>query len=207
MKGEADLYIDRQRDEDLARPVELKEKMFLAPKLGPVFYVRQIAEAGGLQTCYPTSLLNAWIHQGAITQLEAQRIQDRFRSDLRRLFRHIPQYGYSTHAQNPYEFTQLVASELGKTPRFYNMSVARLNAAEVKKILLQELTRGNLVVVGDKFHASLVVGYSDYGHELGIRDPMQPQSIIMKKTLVVTEAIANDSDKFIGIIPSDRPMF
>lgn len=200
-KSEIDDQVRHIREEDLARPLPLKPEAFPGSSVERGGYLAQIAESHGLQTCYPTSLLNAWMHQGAMTRAEASGIQERFRSDLRRLFMRKQSYDYYTLAQNPYLFTELVGAEIGKGLRMYNMNVSRLETVSIAKIVLQELSKGRLLVVGDDIHATLVLGYQDYGRELVICDPMAPHARRIKNTQAVSRAIADCFDQYIAIIP------
>ena len=44
-------------------------------------FIQQISEARGIQSCYPTSILNGWINQEALTYEEALGVQNRLYTD------------------------------------------------------------------------------------------------------------------------------
>ena len=139
----------------------------------------QIAEPqkGGKQSCFLTSILNAWILRGGLSVVEAQEIQDRVATDpeFSGYWYDQAQFGqdYTAWSGRPMDTAFAVQRIIG---RKVALRISSSSAAEAMPLVVQTLEDGYAVVIGTSRHSRTAFVTEEQPDKLFIDDPRYPET-------------------------------
>gem|GEM_PF-6004408 len=128
--------------------------------------------AAGMYTCYPTSVLNGWIYQGAITPEEAAAAQELLVTKYGRWFSFPNQTArMRTFAANPVKLVSVVSEASGKQVELKTVEPYWIH--NLSGFLVETLQSSNVLVAGNN-HAYLATTFDEVAKEIVVIDPRLP---------------------------------
>ncbi len=159
------------------------------PTPGQRRFLQQVAEPqGGIQSCYPTSILNGWIQTGALSFEEAQQSQDHLINHHRDWFGETAIEGIPmrTFSRNPGYLQLLVWEALRKEVSLEAIHLGRLPYPT--EFIVNTLALQEALVVGSSVHALLAAEHTP-NRLIKLIDPLTPNSPLLYNPTAVTEMV------------------
>lgn len=139
-------------------------------------FIKQIAIPGGIQSCYPTSLLNGWINQRTLTTQEALSIQGQIIAEDNKWFSVPFERGgitLRTFNRNPHDLRDFASAEVGRKLELEVWETGKLHNLGMH--MRNMIVYGYSVVGGDTVHAVLLRSSQNKEDKFGKIDPRVPE--------------------------------
>ncbi len=151
-------------------------------------FIKQVAIPGGVQSCYPTSLLNGWINQRTLSTQEALSIQGRIIAEDNKWFSAPFERGgitLRTFNRNPHDLRDFASAEVGRELEIEVWEIRKLHNLGMH--LRNMIVYGYSVVGGDTMHAVLLQSYQKEQDKFGKIDPRIPDQTTMVMAKNITQ--------------------
>jgi len=186
-------------NQDLENPQRLEQNKLIEPSVPNPEYHRQILDE--VNSCFPTSILNGWVHQGILSSEEARQIQNTFTTSNRSRFYDDGDKSFKNSAN---DFSTLVSNAVNRKVTALGLQLKGLSRDQISQIVLQELHKESVVIGGGESHAVLLIGYGNSGTSLIKRDPLNPnvkQNILTESFVIATIMNRTTGGGVLVIIP------